>query len=69
MAVRFGTQFGLHWNCSSLRSKWDKMPTGKNATGKGDVTGKQGAADKGRNQQRIMGQFYKYKVRREDKDW
>ena len=46
MAVQFETQFGLHRNRNSMRSKWDKISTGKNTTGKGDATGKEEAASK-----------------------
>jgi hypothetical protein len=44
MAVRFKTRFGLHRNHNSMRCKWVKMSIGKNATGKGDVTGKEETA-------------------------
>ena len=46
MAVQFETRFGLYRDYNSMRSKWDKMSTGKNATGKGDATGKEEAASK-----------------------
>jgi hypothetical protein len=46
MAVQFETRFGLHRDCDSMRSKWNKMLAGKNATGKGDATGKEEAASK-----------------------
>jgi hypothetical protein len=46
MAVQFETRFGLHRNHNAMRCKWVKMSTGKNAIGKGDVTGKEEAASK-----------------------
>ena len=46
VAVQFEKRFGLHRNHNSMRSKWNKMLAGKNATGKGDATGKEEAASK-----------------------
>jgi len=41
MAVQFETRFGLHRDYNSMRSKRDRTLAGKNATGKGDATGKE----------------------------
>jgi hypothetical protein len=46
MAVQFKTRFDLDRNHNSIRCRWFKMSTGKNATGKEDVTGKEEAASK-----------------------
>ena len=46
MVVQFNTRFGSYTHSNSIRCKWVKMSTGKNASGNGDAVGKEEATNK-----------------------